>query len=309
MSGERGGGVRVVLAGTAVAGLLALFIMGGGDNPSTAEDESRSCAPEEMRVGEDCVNGHPMCPAPKVCPTVDTTPAPVPSVVEEASSTTQVPTLATVAPETTVVPMQQRPSSEAAPQPTAAPVEAPPETPAPTEPPAPAPSRPDPDSCARPFTIQAGDNSWAIVADRLDVWTRDLLALNGINEQTPRLVGDRWCAPPSVYGDGPAATQTPAQPETSAPATSAQEPPTTPPTTAPATTTTQASATTQPRRPPGSERTTTTLKPVWVQVTEAPTTTKAAPLPPKQPQQPPSPVTTRPGPGTVRTTAPPCPGC
>ena len=301
---DRRSGAGWLIGGVAALGLLAVAL-GGGDNPSTPEDESRSCA--EARVNEDCVNGHPMCPAPKVCPTVDTTPQTVPSIVEQASSTTLVPELATVAPTTTVVPMQQRPSSEQAPQ-TAPPETAPPETPPPATEPQPA--RPDPNTCDRPFTIQSGDNSWAIVADRLDVWTRDLLTMNGINEQEPRLVGAKWCAPPSVYGNGPATTQAPPQvsvdPSTSAaPVTQA---PQAPPTQAP---TTQAPTTTEQRRSPGGERTTTTIKPVWVQATQptAPPTTKAPQAPPKQPQAPattaPATQTTRVGPGTIRTTVPP----
>lgn len=295
----------MVLAALGVLGALALFVM-NGDDPSTPEDESRSCA--ESRLNEECVNGHPMCPAPKVCPTVDTTPQVVPSLVPEASSTTLVPELATVAPSTTVVAVAPRPNSEAAPKPTDA---APGEPPA-TEPPAtdPAPQSPAPASCERPFTIQAGDNSWSIVADRLDVWTKDLLALNAINEQQPRIVGESWCAPPSVYGDGPATTQPQAPTTGTQPPVTAAAPTTLAPQAPPTEVATTAPPTTQQRRSPGGERTTTTIKPVWVQATTvAPApTTKATQVAPKLPQAPPTsqaPVTTRVGPGTVRTTVPP----
>lgn len=282
---SEGGATRVVLAGAAVAGVLALFVAGGG---SSQPEKCDKPAPQS------CYDvATTLVAPPDTVPGTDATPPP--SVNPEADSSV-------FAPSSTAMPVidssaAPRPNSEAAPKPTEAP---PQDTPPPTEAPTTQPAGIDWDACPRIATVQVGDNSWSLLAGRLDVWTKDLLARNQATKDTPLLVGARICAPPSEYGnDAPAPATTTTTTTTTAP----------PVTQAPQAPATQASTTTEQRRSPGGQRTTTssTIEPVWV----APTTAapKQPQAPPKQPQQPPSPGTVRPGPGTVRTTAPPCPGC
>jgi hypothetical protein len=297
---SEGGGTRIGLGLVAGACLLALLTFDGAGLGPAGSEPAETCGAVEPWV---CVDDKPYCPTTLVCPeqtpgSVDpdsTTPAPV--IVTQPNTTIG-------APETTVVPVQ--PPSEAAPQPTEPPATEPPSgAPQPNrEPETTEPVKVDTVPCARTSTVRAGD-SWVTIADRGDVWTKDLLALNGATKATPLVVGQVVCLPPSVYGDGPAPTEAPQQttPATEAPTIpAATVPDTVPPQTVPPTVappTTHAPPVTKPTtpkttQPPQTSPPQTAAPPTSPPATPAP---KVPQEPPKKPQNPgtnPAPTTTKP---------------
>lgn len=232
MSAEKGRWGRIAITGAAV--FLAFLAWKGSGEPLPAgaqpDAECGQIGPE-VCVPNEAGQLEPMCPVLKVCPTSTTLVPDAPNTVEVATSspaTTPPVEPATVPPAPVGVeqaPAATDPPPDTAPSPTEAPA-------AEQQLPHSAPPATDPCPTNDWRSVRQGD-TWVSLADRLDVWTKDLLAINGADKTTPLVVGAAVCRPQGPYDGQDAPSGTPAPTSPAAPATNAPQPPTTPSPTAP----------------------------------------------------------------------------